>query len=1174
MNYDSEINSSTDASSKNRELSLKPFDDISIIDLHTEAFNIEMEYFIPYARLKNVPQNGMQLTTVKQPPTTNGTTTVVSANVVSSKKIQKHVLNQQFSNLKGSEIEFPPRKMSKKQLKVAQDQLKKLTKINIHLSKLFKHFSLPLKMAKQTEQNRYLNQQMSTLIGTEFSHQKHHFYNQINLLNFPSTNSDALSPLDVAVLTNNRSLTKILLEYGASHGARFKTCESMGYHLNTLLEDALNKINDFTCGSHDDLGDDDADKQIDFWQKRANSLQRILRGWVQSTAPNMPNTVVVDVTSSTSVAVKVQEALTGAITTKFKIQWSLTDDFVDIIDEREINDLTNSQGVMFSTFHLYNLIHGQRYYFRALSGNLKGWSEHCVSSPRSVIPSSWQDIATSGPSCGSKKSLDDLTAKLSAIRIASLEIPLDSAESNGLCIKKKATIKQLFTATSKFQKQLKRGLYLACLLYHDGKVLVTNDDTLPVIEIDENYPNNFCSELPWLMKVSCNWDIVKAMRNEIEKHSSTTSQFRLKILSAITQMQSAMGLKDLGFVYYRFLHDSQGTIVISFVNHIKNPKSISVLNSRWIPLRKIQRKLPPIGDESNINDIILASIPNQIEFLESGCSKLAKGLYVGYLQMHCSMEQMHIVIPTKTPNVLPHQKIRDNPHVCAEEWEALQDTFNQNQRTEMQRKFVGAISSAAWKLFKYMGKSTESILKHKLYNMALIKLSHDVSFLIVCPPIETSCSLVAGQREMMFQRPDLVSVPTPAFEMCQMFTYNNLVIRQCARISLVLDLEISEANYSHREAFSAIEVEAAKERLDRLQIIKADVLEFWKNMRWLMDLMTFSRNRCSDTGISMRSILNVDSSQTEPVVLRQREKLDRPSDNVAVTRRSPCRLSWPNSNRRDQVTSVLSKSDQQLNFVMSKVHYQQKTDVDGLRRNSADAKYHGLQSSEESLNRLAFVDHYSLSKSEETLSSSAPSFSPLLQRKRSKTINARICSLSCSECRNLAKHTDHAKGSDQLQNESSATPCSVSSYLTDEDGKTTKIESNMHTTCNKENFDDDNPMPQLGTIQVYFTNGGDNGISLQLHITTKTTAREIIDLVLSHCSRSILANDEKPATCNQLASEDFCLFAIFGNRGRCVSNNFRPLQLQNPWKKGRLYVRRNRDFLAEIERTDRDVHTI
>lgn len=70
------------------------------------------------------------------------------------------------------------------------------------------------------------------------------------------------------------------------------------------------------------------------------------------------------------------------------VQWSLTEDFGSIIDERDITELTNNQGVITSTLHLYNLIHGQRYYFRAMSGNIKGWSEHRVSSPSSVIPSS------------------------------------------------------------------------------------------------------------------------------------------------------------------------------------------------------------------------------------------------------------------------------------------------------------------------------------------------------------------------------------------------------------------------------------------------------------------------------------------------------------------------------------------------------------------------------------------------------------------------------------------------------------------------------------------------------------------------------------------------------------------------------------------------------------------
>lgn len=37
-----------------------------------------------------------------------------------------------------------------------------------------------------------------------------------------STNSDGLSPLDVAVLSNNRSLTKMLLQYGAVEGSKCK----------------------------------------------------------------------------------------------------------------------------------------------------------------------------------------------------------------------------------------------------------------------------------------------------------------------------------------------------------------------------------------------------------------------------------------------------------------------------------------------------------------------------------------------------------------------------------------------------------------------------------------------------------------------------------------------------------------------------------------------------------------------------------------------------------------------------------------------------------------------------------------------------------------------------------------------------------------------------------------
>jgi hypothetical protein len=47
-----------------------------------------------------------------------------------------------------------------------------------------------------------------------------------------------------------------------------------------------------------------------------------------------------------------------------------------------------------------------------------------------------------------------------------------------------------------------RGVYLACLLYHGDKVLVTSDDQMPVVEVDENFSGpSVNADLHWLMKV-------------------------------------------------------------------------------------------------------------------------------------------------------------------------------------------------------------------------------------------------------------------------------------------------------------------------------------------------------------------------------------------------------------------------------------------------------------------------------------------------------------------------------------------------------------------------------------------------------------------------------------------------------------------------------------------------
>merc|ERR1711997_1126865 len=48
--------------------------------------------------------------------------------------------------------------------------------------------------------------------------------------------------------------------------------------------------------------------------------------------------------------------------------------------------------------------------------------------------------------------------------------------------------------------------------------------------------------------------------------------------------------------------------------------------------------------------------------------------------------------------------------------------------------------------------------------------------------------------------------------------------------------------------------------------------------------------------------------------------------------------------------------------------------------------------------------------------------------------------------------------------------------------------------------------------------------------------------------------------------KNFCLVAVIGSRERCLRDDFRPLNLQNPWKSGKLFVRMKRDVLAALER--------
>ncbi|KAG4075868.1 hypothetical protein HA402_003694 [Bradysia odoriphaga] len=1182
--------------------------------------NSNMEFLMPYPR-QNQPAKivDRQFASVKKYENTNitaddentnsNTTDVIHSDFYENNK-KNHKLHHQHLHSK----------MTKKQLKLAQAQLDKLTQINIHLHALF-----------AAVENGHLDKARTILESTD--------------VDVNSLNSDGLSPLDVAVLSNNRSLTKMLLEHGAIEGTQFKNSDSLGNHLNSLLHDAENRIHELGSGAEDisqppfstrasfssiignaypgpsvtGCAGNEADKQIGIWERRVKGLRRMLLGWDQVKPPDPPHCTTIDVTSNNSVTIRIQESTEGAITTKFKIQWSTRCDFSNIVGDREVNEWNSFQGIMGSACRISDLTQGRRYFFRACCGNVKGWGQYRQSIPNSVIPSSWRDIEhKESRFTGRQRILDDL---FTAVRMArpedASEIQLDTPALQRRNPKKKTTIKQLFSAASKFQKTLKRGIYLACILYHEDKVLVTNEDFLPVVEIDENYPSCLHTDYNWLMKVACTWDDVKSLRNDMEKNPTSAVHFRTKLLSAVCQMQSALCIQDLGQLYHKPLRDSLGTIVLSCINNVKSSKSVSVLNSRWIPLNKIQKKLIAIHEDNNINEILLSSIQDQISYHQSSAIKLAKGLYIGYLKMQSSVDQIQIVVPTKTPNVLPHCKIRDNPHISAEEWDFLRTNkarssyeMVQKEPTDVQELFLEALIHAAHRIFKYMEISPEHALAHRLYNFEVMELSPEVSFLVVCPPAELSCA-VPGQREMLLQRGDFLSLPIQVFEMVHLKTYHSGIIQKYSRLSCILELDTVLANHSHREAFSSIEVQAAKERLNKLQDLSKNLNEVWKGARWLMDVISFARDRCTYLGLNMKEILEIKSTNCEFLdedITNKLHLLQPPTvrDNK-LAKGLPGRGSWPGPTNLLGGSGLFvaehSKSEQQLSLTMSNLgsrYLSTASEFDNSRKNSADSNYSHSGNSYYSAGEAAepFVQRLPPSRSEDTLTATKHS-PPSLHRKRSITVNASMSSSNSSGSKDTQKSsastTDAVHGYDQSSATSitpthksrsvresvkSNRPHAVENYLE----RSTSSKSSKTKDITKEDLhisEGDlskagSSSTQSGTIQVYaaYETGLASGINLKLHVTTATTAREVIDLVVKQLNMAVVLKGKDGPIYTNAKLENFCLVAVIGARERCLRDDFKPLQLQNPWKKGRLYVRQKHELLAAIEHSNRDAQLI
>ena len=68
----------------------------------------------------------------------------------------------------------------------------------------------------------------------------------------------------------------------------------------------------------------------------------------------------------------------------------------------------------------------------------------------------------------------------------------------------------------------------------------------------------------------------------MEKKTTSAIHFRTKLLTAIYQMQSALGITDLGQFYHKPLRDSHGTVVLSCILNVKVKIVLELLNMKLI----------------------------------------------------------------------------------------------------------------------------------------------------------------------------------------------------------------------------------------------------------------------------------------------------------------------------------------------------------------------------------------------------------------------------------------------------------------------------------------------------------------------------------------------------------------------------------------------------------------
>ncbi|MEQ2187428.1 hypothetical protein GOODEAATRI_004613 [Goodea atripinnis] len=157
-------------------------------------------------------------------------------------------------------------------------------------------------------------------------------------LDLNTPNSQGLTPLDIAVMTNNTPIAKLLLKAGGKESPHWAagsvsvipqvpsksvSAESRDAHLSALVEEAERRAADLAAQAQRDglsLEACHKDKQLRTWEWRSKLYKRMRTGFQHARTPEAPTMVRLSVSSSTTLTVTFQEpqCLNSTVVTKYR----------------------------------------------------------------------------------------------------------------------------------------------------------------------------------------------------------------------------------------------------------------------------------------------------------------------------------------------------------------------------------------------------------------------------------------------------------------------------------------------------------------------------------------------------------------------------------------------------------------------------------------------------------------------------------------------------------------------------------------------------------------------------------------------------------------------------------------------------------------------------------------